>query len=1473
MSIFDKFNDQGMGDKDAFEELCCQLFEMWGQHHENYGDGWAYRNIRGTGGDGGVEAYWHDTRNDDWVGLQAKWFPKTITDGQCQQLADSVDSAMSVRPTMARYIICIPHNLTSKKRGRGGKITIGEDERWQGFVGKVVQQYPALTIELWDENEISNQLQRPENEGRRRFWFDHSLLNPENIELSLEKTIEALKSRYIPDLTDDGGTSDFLDEFFGTRATRLTLVKEVDGLIVLCDQIVARIASLAEVGDKTAISLKDRALACAGALSDYSHWLSKLMDSLAIEPAGFLDITSFEVDYAAIEGFSSDVYDAKRSYQLPGHIDELDRLLDKFRDTPSPLEITNSAKRTLSEAHCIIEGDQGTGKTCGLANKARDFQRNQQHVPVLVLAASVKDGEDWWRIIADALGVGSGWDEAALWQALSSAAALHDMTDGDITMRAKVAVLVDGLDERPPSSFWEEMIKQGDAISRRYPRVRFAYSSRPSGTSFNDRNLTSCFYSLDAEGDVPAYQLFDRYIEHYDIDLDGNNQLKWLLRTPMELRMFCTAHQSRRVKANVSACLTDLVAAEIDRLEDEFAVRNNRNDGPGAPPVRKALLALARAFLDSCSGELTDGALGEALAINGLDKQASVQMTELLLSYGVISMRRTAGYGPFDPGGITYAIGTRHLWDYFMAVLMIDDGTGPNGELLARRPDSAEMFSILLVEMKGVLPLNCESLVTAMGERDAYDLTLFALSYSRPEAAAKFRPWVLDEMRDGYCGLPEVVNGLVIQVANVKGHPLGPTLLDKVLRTFDTPVDRDAVLSLPVALRHAGSDYQTSLYWEHDSLRHLPRLHEHETSEQMPLVLAWGLFALSNLKRRHCRNELVKWGLSNPAEFAKLFRHFYLIDDPQIREDMFAIAEEVVCQGTTDTAVEAEIGRLTLESVFSEPDGQGNRNAALRFYGRILVERCCRDGLLDEDEALLCRPPYDALASSALPIFPDACKATAMSGYWPIHYDLARYVLVDRLTSTFGIHDLSSKKRSEYAVVQHIIDESASLADVETPSFEGWVIAAAYQYLLDHGYDPETLDAEASDDGERPIGVDRAIRSCFHAADHGDRSTVMTIAEKYVWCAFHEICGYIADRVPVYDRFWYESQPTSLSKDGFATDYGMLLSFDSPLFEATVLGLKERRDAREPSFPSPFSCDESVVLTAEAELRSWILSADVTAATILIDYQPDANLSIAGDAVPLALFANDWGVCGKESRAWIYAGVMDRGELDKLKGAGSVALDGYDRASSFQVGYVTSASYISPVEAFSSPWMEEYDEPSGVDMVADAHINAKPLSGEAVASLIDSGDYFYDFPSSLARTLCPVTRTDGCRYYDSNGRTRFEYVDYGTPYRHDYRTLLADKDALLDSVNSTGGILVWYATIQRDGTNLARERIPGLDDRVERSWIIWRTDDGYYASCPISEKEQDDPQAPSDNLIKNTLSSYGASCSVPRRCLHSRDGR
>ncbi len=1420
-----------MSNQDAFEELCCQLFETWGVHSRGFDSGWDYRDIRGAGGDGGIEAYWYNQNDDQYIGIQAKWFPKTITDNQYGQVRGSIKTAVELRPTLSTYIICIPHNLTSVHVGRGKIVTPGEEASWKSFVDEIAEDYPKVKFLLWDEHHIENLLQDPANEGRLRFWFKKSAVNPATVKLALNEAIQSLNDRYVPEITDDGGLATFLDNFFGTIESRKLTVKDIDACLDVCHSLEYVTDSFIGVGDKISDELKSSTIRCHDAICAYADALSQWRSALIAEPRGLINVASMTVDYGAIEEFESDIQDLKDKYKLTGHADELIKLIDKFRGLPGEYEIRQAMHYAFSSPHCLVVGEQGTGKTCGFASEATGYLNNGKHLPILLRAGDISEHDGWRQIITSALGL-TDWTEAQLWQALSASAAMYDKREDDITVRAKVAIFVDGLDEKQPASRWTTLIRQGDAIAKEYPRMRFAYSTRPHGVERDGADdLWDCWYRIDKNGDVPAWKLFDRYIEHYSIDLDGNTRYKWLLKTPMELHMFCTAYGGRPIDREVSTCLTSLVRAEVKRLDEEYAARNAKSNGIHETPVWSTLAALANSFLLDDSPR-DRAIIGGLIGVTGIQREDIGLMLDFLEMYGILTTVRNLGPTSVSPPVFTYQPGSRHLWDYFMAVMLMNTDDGMAAELLSKHKDTARMYAILLVEKCGTLPLESNALVNALGTGGARRVTIDALASAEKGAAGKFRQWALGEMAKGRESLSEIVNGIVVQVACEQDHPLGPLMFDEYMRTFPTPIERDRVWATP---REMSNGYGLSMYYERDAVRHLPRLHENDHWNQMPLLLAWCLIAVSNLQRRHCRNELVQWAMTNPDEYAELFARFVNCDDPQVREDMFAIAEEVVCQGEADLSVKKRFADIVLEALFKNPDKPGNRDASLRHYGRMLVEHCGEKGLVGQKDIELCRPPYAVEDRSiALPIYAAAAESERMGGYETIHYDLARYVLVDKLESAFGISRFHGNGDHDFDDALQIVKRSADAAGIDVPKFEGWVISAAYQYLVDHGYDTDAFVGPLDDEGYRHGGIDYKISGAFGSADHGSRSTVMTVAEKYAWCARAEICGFMADRVPMYRSAWQNGN-TNESYE-LVHDYSDLLSYQSPLFEATVNRLTVEREGITPVFPPAFTCEDGDQLCSEQELNDWIGAGDAESLVSLIEHVPDVDFSIDGSTVPVALYASDWGICGKQARAWIYAGAMASSELSKLSEFGTVAIAGYDHASAFATGIACEATYISPVEYLSAPWLTEYDEDHERAKIADVHVEASPLSGSGVDSLTDIGDCWYRFPSKLAMDLCGVTRTDGVRYFDTNGMVAFEDIEYGEPYRKHYQALLASRDRLYGALDERDLHPVWYVTLQRDGNRLADERLRQVDARTETSWLIWIGADDKYCSCLMSDE-------------------------------------
>ena len=98
-----KLNNYNSSPDQAFEALSTQLFQRW-LFRNFLGNVSYFSVVNGAGGDGGVEAY--GVLNDgSIVGLQAKYFLKSIHKSQRDQIEKSIRTAIDVRPSLTRYII------------------------------------------------------------------------------------------------------------------------------------------------------------------------------------------------------------------------------------------------------------------------------------------------------------------------------------------------------------------------------------------------------------------------------------------------------------------------------------------------------------------------------------------------------------------------------------------------------------------------------------------------------------------------------------------------------------------------------------------------------------------------------------------------------------------------------------------------------------------------------------------------------------------------------------------------------------------------------------------------------------------------------------------------------------------------------------------------------------------------------------------------------------------------------------------------------------------------------------------------------------------------------------------------------------------------------------------------------------------------------------------------------------------------
>ena len=197
------------GRRENFEKFVCQLARLQQPNVE----GCEFRRIEGSGGDGGVEAYWL-CPDGTKIGYQAKYWLRA---GRInwRQIDDSVRKAIQTHPELTRYVIAIPCDLTGQT-GTSPRRTGWQ--QWDEHVDKWKTEADEagitnLEFEFWGESEILGMATRELPSGAIAYWFGATILDADWFEEKRKKAVADLGVRYVPITNVDTGVVHHFDSF------------------------------------------------------------------------------------------------------------------------------------------------------------------------------------------------------------------------------------------------------------------------------------------------------------------------------------------------------------------------------------------------------------------------------------------------------------------------------------------------------------------------------------------------------------------------------------------------------------------------------------------------------------------------------------------------------------------------------------------------------------------------------------------------------------------------------------------------------------------------------------------------------------------------------------------------------------------------------------------------------------------------------------------------------------------------------------------------------------------------------------------------------------------------------------------------------------------------------------------------------------------------------------------------------------
>src|SRR5690606_25539993 len=106
-----------------------------------------------------------------------------------------------------------------------------EDVRIENFKKEIKNSYPNLKITWWFEHSILEELQKAENEGVHKYWFEKEVLHSKFLKdkFDLQKTNFWLKERYVGDLHTKGDIQYLIDkQLYSLSFRKKILVKILD---------------------------------------------------------------------------------------------------------------------------------------------------------------------------------------------------------------------------------------------------------------------------------------------------------------------------------------------------------------------------------------------------------------------------------------------------------------------------------------------------------------------------------------------------------------------------------------------------------------------------------------------------------------------------------------------------------------------------------------------------------------------------------------------------------------------------------------------------------------------------------------------------------------------------------------------------------------------------------------------------------------------------------------------------------------------------------------------------------------------------------------------------------------------------------------------------------------------------------------------------------------------------------------------
>ncbi|MCX2429624.1 ATP-binding protein [Pedobacter sp. GR22-10] len=190
MLNWNKLQPYGTSKEKSFEQLCYQIANILYENDNN-----RITPIEDRGGGDGIEFYLTEASGQEW-GWQAKYYegsPRLNEHNRKASIIGSLKRALEVHPALVKWYLCIPMDFTPAEQK-------WFDETLPTHIpdGRIVKLVP------WNQSHIHKMLNKPECYGLRNAFFNDLELSPDWFQNAFDNSFTLVKNKfdellYIPD--------------------------------------------------------------------------------------------------------------------------------------------------------------------------------------------------------------------------------------------------------------------------------------------------------------------------------------------------------------------------------------------------------------------------------------------------------------------------------------------------------------------------------------------------------------------------------------------------------------------------------------------------------------------------------------------------------------------------------------------------------------------------------------------------------------------------------------------------------------------------------------------------------------------------------------------------------------------------------------------------------------------------------------------------------------------------------------------------------------------------------------------------------------------------------------------------------------------------------------------------------------------------------------------------------------------------